>query len=122
GFVVQRVRSSKARSSSRKGSKRSNMSGRTSCAASASMSTVESSASKKGNNLALTGTVAGRAEPHGMDAHARLAARVAAEQDELLTTLLLCGDDAAIAERLWSQLVDLLVESLFLDLRGAFLA
>ena len=56
-----------------------------------------------------------------VDAHARLLARVAAEQDDVLATLELCGPDTPVAERLWAQLVDLLVESMFLELRRSYL-
>ena len=56
-----------------------------------------------------------------MDAHARLMAQVAAEQDDVLATLQLCADDAPVADRLWVQLVDLLVEGMFLDLRRRYL-
>jgi len=56
-----------------------------------------------------------------VDAHDRLIARVAAEQDDVLCTLQLCGHDEALAERLWGQLVDLLVEGMFLDLRRTYL-
>lgn len=56
-----------------------------------------------------------------VDAHRRLIAKVAAEQDDVLCTLLLCRDDATLSERLWSQLVDLLVEGMFLDLRRGYL-
>ena len=61
------------------------------------------------------------ANQRSVDAHARLMARVAAEQEDILATLQLCGDDTALAERLWRQLVDLLVEGMFLDLRRGFL-
>jgi hypothetical protein len=56
-----------------------------------------------------------------VDAHDRLIARVAAEQEDVLCTLLLCGHDDELGERLWSQLVDLLVEGMFLDLRRGYL-
>lgn len=56
-----------------------------------------------------------------VDAHDRLVARVTAEQDDVLCTLHLCGQDPALADRLWSQLVDLLVEGMFLDLRRDYL-
>ena len=57
-----------------------------------------------------------------MDAHDRLISRVSAEQDDVLCTLRLCGHDEELTDRLWSQLVDLLVEGLFLDLRRSYLA
>jgi hypothetical protein len=56
-----------------------------------------------------------------VDAHARLVARVDQEQDDLLATLQLIDGDDALEQRLCDQLVDLLVESMFLDLRGRFL-
>lgn len=56
-----------------------------------------------------------------VDAHDRLIARVAAEQDDLLCTLQLCDHDTGLRDRLWAQLVDLLVESMFLDLRRQYL-
>ena len=57
-----------------------------------------------------------------VDAHTRLLARVLAEQDEILATLDLCGPETPVADRLWAQLVDLLVEGMFLDLRRSYLA
>jgi hypothetical protein len=57
-----------------------------------------------------------------VDAHDRLIARVAAEQDDVLCTLRVCGHDEELSDRLWAQLVDLLVEGLFLDLRRSYLA
>jgi hypothetical protein len=62
------------------------------------------------------------ANPHPMDAHDRLIARVAGEQDDVLNTLQLCRDDKDLEDRLWTQLVDLLVESMFLDLRRSLLS
>jgi hypothetical protein len=56
-----------------------------------------------------------------MDAHERLMDRVASEQDDVLCTLPLVGHDEDLADRMWGQLVDLLVESMFLDLRHDFL-
>jgi hypothetical protein len=61
------------------------------------------------------------ANQQSVDAHARLIARVAAEQEDILCTLQLCGGDGVLAERLWCQLVDLLVEGMFLDLRRTYL-
>lgn len=61
------------------------------------------------------------ANERSVDAHDRLIARVQAEQDDVLCTLTLCGHDDELAERLWVQLVDLLVESMFLDLRRDYL-
>ena len=48
--------------------------------------------------------------------------RVAEEQDEVLCTLQLVDGDDDLAGRLFDQLVDLLVEQIFLDLRTDFLA
>ena len=56
-----------------------------------------------------------------MDAHERLMGRVAAEQDDVLCTLPLVAHDPELRDRLWAQLVDLLVESMFLDLRRELL-
>lgn len=57
-----------------------------------------------------------------MDAHQRLVTRVADEQDDVLSTLQLVEGDPELQDRLFEQLVDLLVESMFLDLRDEFLA
>lgn len=57
-----------------------------------------------------------------MDAHERLMDRVAGEQDDVLCTLPLVAHDGDLSERMWGQLVDLLVESMFLDLRHDFLS
>src|SRR5688500_14080481 len=56
-----------------------------------------------------------------MDAHERLMDRVASEQDDVLCTLPLVAHDGELSERMWGQLVDLLVESMFLDLRYDYL-
>ena len=48
--------------------------------------------------------------------------RVNSEQDDLLSTIQLVEGDALLTEHLFDQLVDLLVESMFLDLRQSFLA
>ena len=56
-----------------------------------------------------------------MDAHHRLATRVADEQDEILSTIQLVADDPDLQDRLYEQLVDLLVEGMFLDLREQYL-
>jgi hypothetical protein len=53
----------------------------------------------------------------GVDAHDRLLDRVTREQDDVLCTLPLVSHDGALTDHLWGQLVDLLVESQFLDLR-----
>jgi hypothetical protein len=62
------------------------------------------------------------ANPGDVDAHERLMDRVAGEQDDVLCTLPLVDHDVDLRDRMWGQLVDLLVESMFLDLRREFLA
>ena len=57
-----------------------------------------------------------------MDAQNRLIERVGAEQDDLLCTIQLVQGDEGLKGRLFDQLVDLLVEGMFLDLRRAYLA
>ena len=57
-----------------------------------------------------------------VDAHERLVQRVAHEQDDLLGTLQLVKGDDLLEARLFDQLVDLLIEGLFLDLRERYLA
>jgi hypothetical protein len=57
-----------------------------------------------------------------VDAHDRLAAMISHEQDDLLATLQLVQCDPALEDRLWTQLVDLLIESAFVDLRRDLLA
>jgi hypothetical protein len=56
-----------------------------------------------------------------MDAHERLVTRVADEQDDILGTIQLVDGDARLEDRLYDQLVDLLVEGMFLDLREEYL-
>jgi hypothetical protein len=56
-----------------------------------------------------------------VDAHDRLVARVAQEQDDVLCTLQLVQGNDELEARLFDQLVDLLVESSFLELRQQFL-
>lgn len=56
-----------------------------------------------------------------MDAHARLVARVAEELDDILGTLQIVEGDAELTDRMFEQLTDLLVESMFLDLRETYL-
>ena len=56
-----------------------------------------------------------------MDAHQRLRARVGQEEDDLLGTIQLVRDDDDLVHRLFDQLVDLLVEGMFLDLREQYL-
>lgn len=46
-----------------------------------------------------------------------MAERVAVEQDDILITLQLVRGDQVLEDRLFHQLVDLLVEGLFLELR-----
>lgn len=48
----------------------------------------------------------------------RITRRVAAEQDDVLATLLLVAGERLLEDHLYRRLVDLLVEALFLDLRG----
>jgi hypothetical protein len=57
-----------------------------------------------------------------VDAHDRLVQRVSQEQDDILGTLQLVRGDEVLEERLFEQLVDLLVEGLFLDLRRSYMA
>lgn len=52
-----------------------------------------------------------------MDANDRLAGQVSQEQDDVLGTIQLVKGDTTLEDRLYDQLVDLLVEGLFLDLR-----
>jgi hypothetical protein len=56
-----------------------------------------------------------------VDAHERLLQRVDQEQDDILCTLQLVQGDEVLEARLFEQLVDLLVEGLFLDLRQRYL-
>ena len=56
-----------------------------------------------------------------VDAHERLLQRVDQEQDDILCTLQLVQGDEVLETRLFEQLVDLLVEGLFLDLRQRYL-
>ncbi|MCO8127024.1 hypothetical protein NHL50_07375 [Acidimicrobiia bacterium EGI L10123] len=56
-----------------------------------------------------------------MDAHERLVSRVADEQDDILGTIQLVDGDGTLQDRLFEQLVDLLVEAMFLDLRESYL-
>src|SRR3546814_1193416 len=60
-------------------------------------------------------------EQIGMDAHERLVTRVADEQDDILGTIQLIDGDEQLQERLFEQLVDLLFEGMFLDLREQYL-
>ena len=52
-----------------------------------------------------------------MDANDRLASRILQEQDDVLATLQLVQHDDDLSDRLFEQLVDLLIEGMFLDLR-----
>ena len=56
-----------------------------------------------------------------MDAHDRLVQRVGQEMDDVLGTLQLVHGDDLLETHLFDQLVDLLVEGLFLDLRQRYL-
>jgi hypothetical protein len=60
-------------------------------------------------------------KPVVVDAHERLVQRVGQEQDDILGTLQLVRGDELLEDRLFEQLVDLLVEGLFLDLRQRYL-
>ncbi len=62
-----------------------------------------------------------RGEPLSVDAHDRMVTRVGQEQDDILGTLQLVRGDGVLEDRLFEQLVDLLVEGLFLDLRRRYL-
>jgi hypothetical protein len=57
-----------------------------------------------------------------VDAQNRLIERVSSEQDDVLCTIQLVEGDDALQGRLFDQLVDLLVEGMFLDLRRGYLA
>lgn len=57
-----------------------------------------------------------------MDAHERLVTRIADEQDDILGAIQLIDGDPQLQHRLFEQLVDLLVEGMFLDLREEYLA
>lgn len=53
-----------------------------------------------------------------MDTHARIAARVDQDTDDVLCTVQLVHSNPVLTDRLFEQLVDLLVERLFLALRA----
>jgi len=55
-----------------------------------------------------------------VNAHDRLLQRVAVEQDDVLATLQLVRGDDALEGHLFDQLVDLLVEGMFLELRQKY--
>ena len=55
-----------------------------------------------------------------VDAHDRMVQRVGQEQDDVLATLQLVQGDDRLEDRLFEQLVDLFVESLFLELRQRY--
>jgi hypothetical protein len=57
-----------------------------------------------------------------VDAQNRLIERVGTEQDDVLCTIQLVSSDDALQARLFDQLVDLLIEGMFLDLRRAYLS
>jgi hypothetical protein len=78
-------------------------------------STPSSTLRRKGSGLST-------ANNEDVDGHTRLMKRVAAEQDDVLCTIQLVEGDSALQGRLFDQLVDLLVEGMFLDLRRAYLA
>jgi hypothetical protein len=56
-----------------------------------------------------------------VDAHHRLVSRVSQEQDDVIATIQLVESDDDLSCRLFDQLVDLLVEGMFLDLRRDYL-
>ena len=56
-----------------------------------------------------------------MEAQDRLVERIAAEQDDVLCTLQLVHGDADLEEHLFEQLVNLMVEGMFLELRQSYL-
>jgi len=58
----------------------------------------------------------------GVNAHERLEHRVEAEQDDVLATIQLVQGDEMLETRLYEQLVDLLVEGMFLELRRHYLS
>ncbi len=57
-----------------------------------------------------------------MDEHERLTTRVSEEQGDILGTIQLIDGDESLQDRLFEQLVDLLVEGMFLDVRDDYLA
>ncbi|MGQ0832572.1 MAG: hypothetical protein ACT4OV_12935 [Microthrixaceae bacterium] len=57
-----------------------------------------------------------------MNGHEDLLRRVCDEQDDVLATLQLVHGNDVLETRLFDQLVDLLVEGMFLDLRQRFQA
>jgi len=81
---------------------------------------VRGSARRKTRNVGKE-VVCGAANPSAMDAHERLVTRVADEQDDILGTIQLIDGDPRLQDRLFEQLVDLLVEGMFLDLREEYL-
>jgi hypothetical protein len=67
--------------------------------------------------------IRGRARNQGdVNTHERLLHRVSIEQDDVLATLQLVQGDELLEGRLFEQLVDLLVEGMFLELRQRYLA
>lgn len=59
--------------------------------------------------------------PTIVEAHERLMERISVEQDDVLATLQLVRGDDALEAHLFEQLVDLLVEGMFVELRQRFL-
>jgi hypothetical protein len=57
-----------------------------------------------------------------VESHEKLVARVSVDVDSVLAVLSLVAADSALTDRLWSQLVDLLVEAMLLDVRGDVIA
>ena len=60
------------------------------------------------------------ANPMCMEATRHLATQVSEEQDDVLASIVLVQGDTELEDRLFERLVDLLVESLFLDLRRQY--
>lgn len=58
----------------------------------------------------------------GMHADEQLAREVGEEQDDVLASILLVRGDRSLEDRLFEQLVDLLIEGMFVELRQAYLA
>src|SRR4051795_12552834 len=74
------------------------------------------------NSEGRKGTALDTAKSWVVDAQNRLIDRVSSEQDDVLCTIQLVEGDQGLQGRLFDQLVDLLVEGMFLDLRRAYLA
>lgn len=56
-----------------------------------------------------------------MHADEQLAHEVGEEQDDVLASILLVRGDRSLEDRLFEQLVDLLIEGMFVELRQAYL-